>query len=128
MRVWAWTLWIQPEGTSVQSSGEGRGSPVFAIPSLWAELEPSLTELLGLASLTPAGGRPLRNCGSFWMSRPTQNPSLSPSTRWAPTGGDCEKIKHRDITQGSGWDPCKPHTLVPGNVASGDCQRKPLSH
>lgn len=46
MRVWAWTLWIQPEGASVQSSGEGRGSPVFAIPSLRAELEPSLTELL----------------------------------------------------------------------------------
>ena len=102
MRVWAWALWIQSEGPSVQRSGKGRGRPVFANPSLWTELELGLAELLGLAFLALAGGRPLSSCGSFWVSWPTRNPSHSPSTGWAPTGGDCEKVKHGDITQGLG--------------------------
>lgn len=100
MRVWAWALWIQSEGPSVQRSGKGGGTPVSANPSLWTELEPGLAELLGLASLALAGGRPLSNCGSFWVSWPTRHPSHRPSAGWAPTGGDCEKVKHSDITQG----------------------------
>ena len=132
MRVWAWTLWIQSEGTSVQRPGKGRGTPLFANPSLWTELEPGLAKLLGLAFLDLAGGRPLSNCGSFWVSWPTRNPSHSSSTRWAPTGGDCEKVKHNDITQGLGCTCVLPLQSCPtlcdpvGASVHGTCQARIL--
>lgn len=69
----------------------------------------------------------LSNCGSFWVCRPTRNPSPSPSTGWAPTGSDCEKVKHSDITQSPGWDrrePCMAPGVGPRSVEAADYQKE----
>lgn len=77
-------------------------------PSQGAESEPGLAEFLGSASSVPVGGRPRATAVFFWVSQPTRNPNHSLSTRQTSTGDDCEKIKHGDVTLGSGWDTGKP--------------------